>query len=131
MSLKEVDLSKIPEFKYLICFVVISLLGAGFFFFAYKFPILNSLRAAFGFFYVTFLPGFVFVRLFFKKRELDEIEQIALSFGMSMALVILTVVFTNLVLNLRITAATNLLVIAGLMVFMIFISKYRERFREG
>lgn len=75
-------------------------------------PILDkapAIRAVIGTLLVFFLPGFTWTLVFFK--ELHLIERVALSFGLSIALVTLSVLFTNIVLHVRITGLNSLLTI--------------------
>ena len=53
------------------------------------------LRVVFGSIYVLFLPGFVWSYVFFRKGEIDGTERIALSFGLSIALVPLLTFWMN------------------------------------
>jgi len=50
--------------------------------------ILELLRIIFGSVFVLFLPGLAWSFVFFKKEEIDVIKRIALSFGLSIALVL-------------------------------------------
>jgi hypothetical protein len=72
------------------------------------FAFLSGLRAILGFAYVLFLPGYVVVKCFFD--EVDVIEKTALSFGLSIALVILSIMVSNILLKIPITTLTNFLV---------------------
>lgn len=45
-------------------------------------------RYVFGAIFVLWLPGYTFVKVLFPGRELDSIERIALSFGLSLALIL-------------------------------------------
>jgi len=135
--IKRADLWGVPALRYLTYFVIVVLLGSVGVKYAFKISIFKSLRAAFGLFYVMFLPGFVFVQLFFNPKRhdddedgIDEIEQIGLSFGLSMALVILTIIFTNLVLKIPIRAKTNLVVIFGLIAAMVITKLVIEKVQE-
>ena len=91
----------------------------------FKYPFLASLRAVLGLIYVLFLPGYVVVRLFFK--EIDWIEKAALSMGLSIALVILSVMFSNMLLKIPITPLTNFLVILAVMGITVLVKKYQEQ----
>ena len=66
-------------------------------------------RAIIGAILVFFLPGFAWTLVFFK--ELQLLERAALSFGLSMALVTLGILFTNIVFHIRITGLNSLLTI--------------------
>ncbi|MFH1849981.1 MAG: DUF1616 domain-containing protein, partial [archaeon] len=89
-----------------------------------QFPFLNAVRAFLGFFYILFLPGYVIVRCFYD--ELDPIEKAALSFGLSIAVVILSIMFSNLILKIPITAAYNFLVILA-VIGIVLLLKWKER----
>ncbi len=91
----------------------------------YGFGVLKGLRALFGITYVLFLPGFVVVRLFF--WDIDWVEKLGLSLALSIALVILSVIFTNLIFNIPITALTNFFVILGVIVLTFLVKKYEEQ----
>ena len=88
------------------------------------YPFLSALRAILGLVYVLFLPGYIVVTCFFK--EVDWIEKAALSFGLSIALVILSVMISNLVFQIPITALTNFLVLLVVMIATILI-KLRQK----
>jgi len=90
----------------------------------FKYNYFSSLRAILGLIYVLFLPGYVVVRCFFK--EVDWIEKAALSFGLSIALVILSVMFSNMLFKIPITAITNFLVILVVMIITIVVKIYQK-----
>lgn len=46
--------------------------------------------------YVLFLPGLTLSYIFFKEKQTDTIERIALSFALSIAIVPLFIFYTNL-----------------------------------
>jgi uncharacterized membrane protein len=71
-------------------------------------------QAIFGFLVVFFMPGFAWTFVMFKT--LNPVERIALSFGISIAFVTLSVLGLNLALGVRITAVNALLTIALLTV---------------
>jgi len=62
-----------------------------------------------GFIIVFFLPGFAWTLVFFKK--INFIERIALSFGLSIALVTLSILALNVLLGIRINGLNSLLII--------------------
>jgi len=76
--------------------------------------ILNVLRIIFGSIFILFLPGFAWSFVFFKKGKIDLIERIALSFGLSIALVPLTVFYLNYLLKVKINLPNVSLVVAAL-----------------
>ena len=76
--------------------------------------VLEVLRLFFGGLFVLFVPGFVWSYVFFAKKDIDWIERVALSFGLSIALVPLAVFWLNWVFNLKITFLNTLLVVCVL-----------------
>ena len=74
--------------------------------FVERFP---TVRAVLGFTLVFFLPGLAWTLVFFKK--LKVLERIALSFGLSIALVTLSIIALNLLIGMRITGTNSLLTI--------------------
>lgn len=86
---------------------------------------LTPLRYFFGSIFVLFLPGYTLVRALYPKRELSPIEELALSIGLSLAVVPLV----GLVLNytpfgIRITPVLASLSI--LVALLSLIGLYRE-----
>lgn len=77
--------------------------------------ILNVLRIIFGSIFILFLPGYAWSFVFFKKGKIDLIERIALSFGLSIALVPLIVFYLNYLLKVKIDLTNISLVVAILM----------------
>jgi len=95
------------------------------------FPILEHLpviRAVLGIILVFFLPGFAWTLVFF--RQINVIERIALSFGLSMAVIILSVLFLNMMVGGRITGFNSaLIIIAGTIIPLAFY--YLSRLARG
>lgn len=80
--------------------------------FEFALPFLERLpivRALLGFVIVFFLPGFAWTLVFFK--QLHIIERIALSFGLSIAVITLSLLFLNTVVGTKITGFNSVLVI--------------------
>ena len=73
-------------------------------------------RMILGSIFVLFIPGFAWTFLFFKKQEIDIIERIALSFGLSIALVPLTIFYLNNLFHMKITAVNSFVVISVLTI---------------
>ena len=73
--------------------------------------ILLGLRILFGAVFVLFIPGFAWSFVFFAREEIDWIERIALSFGLSIALVPLTIFWLNFFFDVRITLINSFLVV--------------------
>jgi uncharacterized membrane protein len=70
---------------------------------------LSVLRAILGFILVFFLPGFAWTLIFF--RQTGVLERIVFSFGLSIAIVTLSILFANLVFGMRINGFNSVLVI--------------------
>jgi len=84
--------------------------------------VLNVLRIIFASIVILFLPGFVWSLVFFKKEKIDLIERIALSFGLSIALVPLTVLFLSLLSKFETNLIhTSLVVGALILIPLLFI----------
>lgn len=78
--------------------------------------IIEIIRIIFGSVFVLFLPGFAWSFVFFKKEEIDVIERIVLSFGLSIVLVPLAVFWLNFFLGIKINlvnVSTMILVLIG------------------
>jgi len=85
------------------------------------FPLLERLpiiRAILGVILVFFLPVFAWTLVFF--RQINAIERIALSFGLSIAVVILSVLFLHMMLGVRITGFNSALIIIAVTIIPIF-----------
>ena len=67
------------------------------------------IRGFLGFIIVFFLPGFAWTLIFFKQIKL--IERIALSFGLSIAIVTLSILSLNLLFGVKITGLNSFLTI--------------------
>jgi uncharacterized membrane protein len=81
--------------------------------FGFVIPFLERLpvvRAILGFILVFFLPGFAWTLIFF--RQVSVLERIVFSFGLSIAIVTLSIVFANLVFGMGITGFNSVLVIS-------------------
>jgi uncharacterized membrane protein len=73
--------------------------------------VFGVIRAVFGFIYVLFIPGFVATwALFPKREEISDLERLALSMALSIALSVLPVMFLNY-LGVMVTAANVFLII--------------------
>ncbi len=74
-------------------------------------------RSISGLLFVLFIPGFISTYAFFRKDEIDWIERIAFSIGLSISFVVLTIMFSNLYLDIPITTTTIVLQISALCAF--------------
>jgi len=80
--------------------------------FGFVFPFLERLpiiRAFLGFIIIFFLPGFAWTLVFF--RRINFIERVVLSFGLSIAVVTLSILALNKLIGIRITGFSSLLII--------------------
>ena len=85
-------------------------------------PFLDSIpvvRAILGFILVFFLPGFAWTLVFF--RQVNTIERIVLSFGLSIALVTLSILAMNMLFGIRITGLNSVLIIIFITVVPVVI----------
>ncbi len=78
--------------------------------------VLDVLKAVFGGIFILFLPGFIWSFVFFFKREIGWVERIALSIGLSIAIVPLTVFWLNWLFDVRITLLNTSLAVCALIV---------------
>jgi len=92
--------------------------------------ILELVKIIFGCIFVVFLPGLAWSFVFFKKGEIDAIERIALSFGLSVALVPLVVFWLNWLLKIRINIVNITAVIFGLIGCALIIMLKMGRFPQ-
>ncbi len=68
-------------------------------------------RAILGFILVFFLPGFAWTLVFFSRRQINTVERLALSFGLSIALVVLSIFALNKLIGARISGLNSVLII--------------------
>ena len=81
-------------------------------FFDFALPIIDKVpvvRAIIGTLLVFFLPGFAWTLVLFK--DFQFLERLVFSFALSIVLVTLTIIFTNIVFHIRITGLNSLLTI--------------------
>ncbi len=83
-----------------------------------------GVRAIIGTLLVCFIPGFAWTFVLFK--ELTHLERVALSFGLSIALVTLSILFANIVLHIRVTGLNSLLTIIFITVIPLTIFYTRK-----
>ncbi len=70
-----------------------------------------AIRAIVGFILVFFLPGFAWTLVFFNGKQINVIERVALSFGLSIAVVTISVLVLNKLMGIRITGSNSALII--------------------
>ena len=101
--------------------------------FGFFLPFLERLpivRAILGFILMFFLPGFAWTLVFFKGRQINIIERVALSFGLSMAVVTLSLLSLNALFGARITGLNSALVIIVIIIIPV-VFYYLNRFIRG
>jgi uncharacterized membrane protein len=70
---------------------------------------LPTIRAVLGFILVFFVPGFAWTFVFFSR--LSIVERMALSFGISIAAVTLSIIVLHVLFGVRISGTNSLLII--------------------
>lgn len=84
------------------------------------------IRAILGIILVFFLPGFAWTLVFFKGKQINVIERIALSFGLSIAVVTISILALNMLIGIRITGFNSLLIIIAVTIIpVVFYYLYR------
>jgi uncharacterized membrane protein len=78
--------------------------------------VLNVLRVFFGVVFILFLPGYAWSFVFFMRREIEWVERIAISFGLSIVLVPLTVFLLFWLFHLHITLVNTAVATSALIV---------------
>lgn len=94
--------------------------------------LVETFRAVVGFALVLFIPGYAATwALFPKKKEIDVIERIALSIGLSISLVVLSVFVLNLVFGIKINFVNSLLIILLITLICAGVWYYRQGSDKG
>jgi len=87
------------------------------------------IRYALGFVFVLFMPGYAFIKALFPKKELDNFERIALSIGMSLAIVPIFVLLLNYTpwgINTA-TVTISLLILTTIFAIVSIIREYQTK----
>ncbi len=100
----------------LFCVIALALLGIALYVF-----LPGVLRPVLGLLLVLFIPGFISTYAFFGENEIEGVERIAFSIGLSISLVVLAVMFSNLYLKIPITFVTIVLQISGICMFFVLV----------
>ena len=82
--------------------------------FGFALPILEfipGIRAIIGFIFVFFLPGFAWTLVFFRGKQLRVVERIALSLGLSIAVVTISILALHKLVGIGITGSNAVLII--------------------
>jgi len=80
---------------------------------------LPAIRAILGFILVFFLPGFAWTLVFFSR--INIMERVALSVGLSMASVTLSIIVLHVLFGVRITGASSLLTIVMITIIALML----------
>jgi len=75
---------------------------------------------------VFLLPGFVFKLVFFQKGKLSILETIVLSFGLSIAMITLSVLSLNMLFGIVINGVNSVLIIISLIIIPTLIYCFRK-----
>jgi uncharacterized membrane protein len=100
-------------------------------------PFLDRLlvvRVILGFVLVFVLPGFAWTLVFFNGRQINLIERLAISFGLSLALVTLSILALNWLIGIGITGLNAVLVIGTITVVplvLYFLRRFMGRQGDG
>jgi len=76
--------------------------------------ILEGLRIFFGSVFILFVSGFAWSYVFFARKNIDWVERVVLSFGLSIVLVPLAGFWFNLLFHVEITLLNVSLIVCGL-----------------
>ena len=96
-------------------------------------PVLDSLsiiRAILGFTLMFFLPGFAWTLVFFNGKQINPVERAALSFGLSIAIVTLSILVLNRLFGVSITGFNAVLIILVITIIPVVIY-YLKRYVRG
>ena len=102
--------------------------------FEFVFPFLEHfsvLRAILGVILVFFLPGFAWTLVFFRGRQVNAIERIALSVGLSIAIVALSVLALNRLIGMRVTGFNAVLIIIIATIIPVVIYSIKRLTQRG
>ena len=75
-----------------------------------------AIRSIMAFMLMFFLPGFAWTLIVFSGRQINVMERLALSFGLSIAIVTLSIIASNVLFSIRITGTNAVLVILAITV---------------
>ena len=77
---------------------------------------LEALRIFLGAVFVLFVPGLAWSYVFFARKNIDWIERVALSSGLSLALVPISIFWLNWLFQMKITLLSTSATVGGLIV---------------
>ena len=97
-------------------------------------PLLDSvpaIRVLLGFILVFFLPGFAWTLIFFSGRQINTVERLALSFGLSIAIVLLSIFALNRLIGIRITGVNAFLIIIAVTIVPVALYYLKKLMRKS
>ncbi|MFC1892803.1 DUF1616 domain-containing protein [Chloroflexota bacterium] len=97
--------------------------------FEFALPFLDSMpivRAVLGFILVFFVPGFAWTLVFFSSKQVNILERSALSVGLSIALVTLSILALNKLVGIRINGLNSFLIIFTITVIPLVFYYFRK-----
>jgi len=100
--------------------------------FGFILPLLErvpTIRAILGFILLLVLPGFAWTLVFF--RQVNILERIGLSFGLSIAIVTLSIITLNVLLGVRITAVNVILTVIVIVIIPLAIYYLKKFISSG
>ena len=90
----------------------------------------QSLRALLGFILVFFLPGFAWTLVFFRGKQINVIERVALSFGLSIAIVTLGILALGILVGIMVSGFNSVLIIIGVTIIPVVFYYLNKLIRE-
>jgi uncharacterized membrane protein len=106
-----------PEFIWWGLLIIAVIIASALIAAIYSINFFLPLQTISGIIFITFIPGYLFVRLF--TDHYDITEKIALSFGLSILIVIIAVMTANLIFKVRMTPLANFFAIIFAMCILI------------
>ncbi|MBI2868702.1 MAG: DUF1616 domain-containing protein [Chloroflexi bacterium] len=91
----------------------------------------EALRIFPGAVFVLLVPGLAWSYVFFRGKTIDWLERAALSFGLSVALVPITVFWLNFLFHMKITVLSTSLTIGGLTLAALACLVVKKRLASG
>ena len=88
------------------------------------------IRVILGIILVFFLPGFAWTLVFFNNRQINLVERLALSLGLSIAIVTLSVLALHKLIGVRITGANSVLAVLAITVIPVLWYLIRRNIRK-
>lgn len=106
------------HFAYILIFLLILAIGSAFLGLIFAQAILGSI-------YVLFVPGFFITYAMFPKKEIDKLERIILSIALSISIVPVIILMTNIMFEFLIRITTIFLYIAIISSISLFVYFHR------